>query len=1027
MIMPKDLPKIYDPQKTEDEIYQKWEKSGCFNPDNLDLPENAKTYTIVLPPPNITDKLHLGHISMLAIEDLLIRYHRMKGFRTLWIPGTDHAAIATQNVVEKKLLKEKGLTRHDLGREKFLKEVRKFLKKTQKTILRQIKKTGASLNWSREAFTLDAQRKKAVHKMFVDMYDAGIIYRGERIVNWCPRCHSTLADDEIEYKEQKAKFYTFKYSDDFPFAISTTRPETKLGDTAVAVNPKDKRYKKYIGKTFEVDFCGVKLKLKTISDRNIDMNFGTGALGVTPAHSMTDWQMAEKNNLEIIKVIGEDGKIREGFKNYSGKTTAEAREMIIKELKKQGLLEKEEEIENNLSLCYRCNTPIEPLPSKQWFVSVDKKIKRLGDKSLKEKAIEVVKKKQIEFIPKRFKKRYLDWMENLRDWCISRQIWFGHQIPVWYKRKTQNAKRKTWELKIYGEDIFNAIKENKKTIETRAGKSKKDDKYWGDFKQGDVIKFSLANEKTDSIISSVAPTEKVIEKVMYFETINEMLKTLDLNKITPDSSTEEYKKTMESFPGFKERLKKYGVWAFELKNDTISGSGNKDQEIYIGMNPPEGKNWIQDPDTLDTWFSSGMWTFSTLGWPRNFKDNKKSGDLKKFHPTQILETGYEILTLWVSRMVMMSLFALNEIPFEKVYLHGMVLDKHGKKMSKSKGNGIDPLDVIKKFGADSVRLTMLIGNTPGNDVKISEEKIESFRNFTNKLWNISRYIIQNFQPNSDLKINTKKLTFVDKWILIEMKNLITNINNDLANHRFSQAGERLKDFTWNSFADWYLEVSKFEKNKKEKSIILNIILKDLLKLWHPFIPFVTENIWGKMENKNLIMIEKWPEKEKYFEILGTPNEADGYVFDKVQSVIIAIRNARAENKIEPGKKINAIIYAGEHYGMIKNEKILIKSLRTGIDELEIKRKGQKISKAICILESGMEIYLVGATGGEKERAKNKKELDNLKKYAGNLEGKLKNKNFTRKAPEKIVQREKENLKKAEVKILEIEKYLKSSN
>ncbi|MCD6150015.1 valine--tRNA ligase [bacterium] len=893
----KDLPKIYNPQEIEDKIYKKWEKSGYFNPDNLELPEDAKTYTIVLPPPNITDKLHLGHVSMLAIEDLLIRYHRMKGFRTLWIPGTDHAAIATQNVVEKKLLREKGLTRHDLGREKFLEEVQKFLEKTQKTILRQIKKTGASLDWSREAFTLDQQREKAVRKMFVDMYEAGIIYRGERIVNWCPRCHSTLADDEIEYKKQKAEFYTFKYSGDFPFAISTTRPETKLGDTAVAVNPKDKRYKKYIGRTFEVDFCGVKLKLKIIADKNVDMDLGTGALGITPAHSMVDWQMAEKNNLDIVKVIGEDGKIRAGFKNYSGKTAAKARGMVIKELKKQDLLEKEEEIENNLSLCYRCNTPIEPLPSKQWFVSVDKKMKRLGNKSLKEKAIEAIEKERIKFVPERFKKRYLDWMENLRDWCVSRQIWFGHRIPAYYKLKTKSGKL------------------------------------------------------------------KAVEK------------------------------------------------------------------IYVGLEKPAGEGWIQDPDTLDTWFSSGMWTFSTLGWPQNFKDNKKSGDLKKFHPTQVLETGYEILTLWVSRMVMMSLFALNEIPFEKVYLHGMVLDEHGKKMSKSKGNGIDPLDMIKKFGADSVRLAMLIGNTPGNDMKISEEKIESFRNFTNKLWNINRYIDQHyfkhaFPDKKDISRKITENTKADKWIINKFIELIKSTEKDIKEHRFSQAGERLKDFTWNDFADWYLEISKFETTTN-KGMFLRMILNDLMRMWHPFIPFVTESIWeGRQGNKQeLLMIEKWPTINTYENIIdGKEN------FDLIKEIIIAIRNIRTKNKIPAGKKIKVIVQTDKETATsIKENEILIKNLRTHVEKLEIAESGKKPKNSAHQFVAGINIYvpLTGLIDIEKEKAKNKKELENLKKYANGLERKLKNKSFLEKAPKEIVLQEKENLKKAKVKIREIEKYLES--
>ncbi|NLC30561.1 MAG: class I tRNA ligase family protein, partial [Candidatus Moranbacteria bacterium] len=484
-----ELPKIYSPRETEDKIYQIWEKSGFFNPDNLNLPEDAKTYTIVLPPPNITAKLHLGHSAMLAIEDLLIRFHRMRGYRALWVPGTDHAAIATQNVVEKKIYNETGLTRHDLGKEKFLEKVWEFLKETQSTILYQTRKMGSSLDWSREAFTLDEDRKKAVMRMFVDMYKAGIIYRGERIVNWCPRCQSTLADDEVEHFEQTGKLYTFRYWKDFPISISTTRPETKLGDTAVAVNPRDERYRELIGQEFEGLFCGIKLKIKIIADHEVDMQFGTGALGVTPAHSMVDWKMAEKNNLAIVKVIDEEGRINSQFKKYSGMSASEARELIVSDLRENNLLEKEEEIKNNLSVCYRCDSAIEPLPSKQWFVAVDKPVEKLQNKSLKQKSIELAAEKQIKFIPFRFTKRYLDWMENLHDWCISRQIWFGHDIPAYYC------------------------------------------------------------ECGEIIISETKP---------------ETCPKCHSAKIT------------------------------------------------------------QDEDSLDTWFSSGMWTFSTLGWPDNFKNNRKS-------------------------------------------------------------------------------------------------------------------------------------------------------------------------------------------------------------------------------------------------------------------------------------------------------------------------------------------------------------------------------------------------------------------
>ncbi len=851
----------------EDKIYELWEESGFFNPDNLKLSKNAKAYTIILPPPNITDKLHLGHASVLSIEDLLIRFHRMRGFRALWVPGTDHAAIATQNVVEKKLFKEKGITRHDLGREKFLKEVWDFLGVTQATILEQTRKMGASLDWSRKAFTLDDERKKAVRKMFIEMYEAGLIYRGERIVNWCPRCQSTLADDEIEHKPQKAKFYTFKYSHDFPFAISTTRPETKLGDVAVAVNPKDERYKKYIGKIFEVNFVGIPLKIKIIADREVKMEFGTGALGVTPAHSMVDWQMAKKNGLEIVKVIDENGNIHANFGKYSGKNSLEAREMIVKKLQESTLLEKEENFENNLSLCYRCKTAIEPLPSLQWFIAVDKKIKKFGNLSLKEKALEVAKKNKIKFIPFRFTKRYVDWMENLHDWCISRQIWFGHEIPVWYKGK----------------------------------------------------------------------------------------------------------------------------------------------ELFVGENLPKDAGWVQDQDTLDTWFSSGMWTFSTLGWPDNFKNGKKTCDLAKFHPTQVLETGYEIITLWVSRMIMMSLFAIGEIPFENVYLHGMILDKYGKKMSKSKGNGIDPLDMIKLFGTDAVRLSLLIGSTPGNDMRISEEKIASFRNFVTKLWNIYRYAMQSDSKFGLFeKIARKDIkTVSDKWILSRLHEAINETTNDLKDYKFSMAGDKLQKFTWDDLADWYVEIHKIEKNTK----VLGYVLDKILKLWHPFAPFVTEKIWNDFNgDNNLLMVQKWPESDK--KLIDKKSEKE---LEKVMEIISKIRNVRSSYHIEPAKIITA--YARK----IKEKEVVEKLARIKVAENEAENK-----KLLEISTSGFSLKLDIAEfiDVQKELSLIEKEIKNLEGLVVKNEAMLKNKKFLKSAPKEIIEANGQRLSEYREK-LKIQKELKN--
>ncbi len=878
------MDKQYNASDHEDIIYKEWEESGLFNPDNLNLSDDAPSHTIVLPPPNVTDKLHVGHSAMLAIEDLLTRYKRMNGYRALWIPGTDHAAIATQNVVEKRLFKETGQTRHDLGREVFLKKVWDFATETQATILNQIRKMGGSLDWSRLAFTLDEQREKAVKKMFVDMYNDGVIYRGERVVNWCPRCKSTLADDEVEYKEQSAKLYTFKYSKDFPFSISTTRPETKLGDTAVAVNPRDERYKDYIGKTFDVDFVGVPLKIKVIADIGVEMDFGTGALGVTPAHSMVDYQMSIKNDLPMVKVIDEDARIHQGFGEYSGLTAVEAREKIAERLREAGLMEKEEELTNNLSVCYRCDTGIEPIPSKQWFVDVDKKLEKLGGKSLKEVSIEAAKSGEIKFTPERFYDMYIKWMENLHDWCVSRQIWFGHRIPAWYR--------------------------------------------------------------------------------------------------------------------------------------SVNDSQN-DVETYVGFDKPEGEGWVQDEDTLDTWFSSGMWTFSTLGWPDNFKDGVKSGDLAKFHPTAVLETGFEIITLWVSRMILMSYYALGEKPFSNVYLHGMVLDANGKKMSKSKGNGIDPLVVIDQYGTDALRLALMIGSTPGNNTKMSMEKVEAQRNFINKLWNISRFIITNYElaaTNEAQEISEGDMTAADQWILYKFNDLKAAVTKDINDLSFSQAGEKLIDFTWNDFADWYLEISKFEKNEGKK-IILAYVLKDLLKLFHPFIPFVTEVIWKKVST-TMLMVEKWPKSD-----LG--GEAIGAEFSLIKDIISAIRNARAENRVEPAKKVDTVIYAGDKVDVVMANEALIKGLKTGVGELSVKEKGEKIAGAICAVVGNIEIYLVGAVDTEKEKVRLEKEVENLEKFIASLNGKLSNKEFVDKAPEKVVTAEKDKLAKAEIELTKLREQLEN--
>jgi valyl-tRNA synthetase len=932
-----NLPKTYDSSLYEDEIYKYWEENGFFQP--LAYPPragqsvesndsgNTKSYTIVMPPPNVTGILHLGHASMLALEDIMTRYNRMKGHKTLWLPGTDHAAIATQAKVEK-ILREEGTSRHKIGKEKFLDRVRAFAKESHDTIMNQTKKMGSSCDWSREAYTLDETRSKAVRSVFKMMYDDGLIYRGERIVNWCPDCHSTLSDDEVEHKSQKAKLYFFKYDKDFPITIATTRPETKLGDTAVAVNPKDERYKEYIGKEFKVNFCGVKLNIKIIADWHIDMEFGTGALGVTPAHSQVDWQMAEENKLEIVKVINEDGLIRSGFGAFSGCDVYKTRKMIVKKLETDSLIEKTDEIDNNLSICYRCDTPIEPLPSLQWFMDVNKKIKRRGNKSIKELSVEAVKsgvfgREKINIIPERFEKNYFNWMDNLKDWCISRQILFGHQVPVWYKSPSLSPSGESSSPFLSSSDV----------AERRSG-----------------------------------------------DPVNNALK----------------------------------------------------QEIYVGVEAPDGDGWIQDTDTLDTWFSSGMWTFSTLA---NNPDQISiengtlkidSDDFRNFHPTQVLETGYDILFFWVARMILMTTYAIGDIPFQDVYLHGLVLDEKGKKMSKSKGNSIDPMTMIPKYGTDAVRLALVIGATPGNDLKMSEEKIAGFRNFINKLWNVSRYIIQTCEEGGSSSLSSRtseaqirdlvsknklKFTSAEKWIIEKMNDLIKSVRSDIENYRFSQAGEDMREFTKDYLADWYLEASKFEESEN-KEIVLTYVLQNLLKLWHPYIPFITETIWKNFNDSDLI-IESYPEFNTSVIASGA---RQSHEFELTKKIITSIRNARAENKVEPAKKVQAIISCANSRKIIESQIDLIKGMRTGIDEISFVDDLKEDGDAIKVVVGDIEIHLLGAIDKEKEAERIKKEIENLKKMIKITEGKLNNTQFVERAPKEVVEQEKQNLESFKEKL-----------
>lgn len=741
-----ELPKNYLPEENEDRIYALWEQSGFFNPDKL--PGKRKTpFSIVLPPPNVTGTLHMGHAAMLAIQDILIRFERMRGKKTLWLPGTDHAAIATQSKVEKEISKREGKSRYDLGREEFLKRVETFARESHDTIVNQVRKMGSSVDWSREAFTLDDVRNIAVRTAFKRMYDAGLIYRANRIVNWDPKGQTTISDDEVVYEERDAKLYTFRYVKDFPIAIATTRPETKVGDTAVAVHPDDPRYKKHVGKEYKIEFAGIPLSIKIVADSAVDPKFGTGAVGVTPAHSQTDAEIASRHNLPTPQVIDERAKMMvQGELN--GKKISEAREIIIDWLKKENLLEKEEAIKQNVATAERTGAIVEPLPKLQWFVNVNAKfklkkskikaIKSGSETTLKELLTAAVKNGDIKITPDHFEKIYFHWIENLRDWCISRQIWYGHRIPVWYCKAA-------------------------------------------------------------------------------------------LNRLP---------------------LMKAGC-----KEPTVSVAD-------VAACPACGGAVEQDPDTLDTWFSSGLWTFSTLGWP-----NEKSKDLKNFHPTSVLETGYDIIFFWVARMILMTGFLLGDIPFRNVYLHGMVRDEQGRKMSKSLGNSIDPLTMVEKYGADATRLSLIIGAAPGADIKLSENRVRGYKHFTNKIWNATRFALMN---TADFAPNKKPAyTEEDKKVIAELAALKKEVSQDIEDFRLHLAGEKLYQYFWHTFADKIIESAKPRlvgsdlKDKAAAQALIVTILVDCLKMLHPFVPFVTETIWQNLpaslkgKNAALLITAEW--------------------------------------------------------------------------------------------------------------------------------------------------------------------------
>lgn len=880
-----ELSKAYNAAEIEDKIYEKWEKSGYFNPDKLpgDRPD---AFVISMPPPNVTGVLHLGHAFENALMDIEIRYQRLLGKRALIVPGTDHAAVATQARVEDDL-KKQGIAnpRQELGRDKLLEKIRDFAESHKKIMIGQIKKMGTSCDWSRLAYTFDGPRSEAVNELFRRMFVDGLIYRGYRVINWSVKGQSTCSDDELVYVDQPAKIWYFKYSHDFPIPIATTRPETKLGDTAVAVNPDDDRYKQYIGQKFTVDVGAAKpLIITIIGDAAVDPKYGTGAVGVTPAHSAIDYEMYQNNkDIGIIPVIGPDGKmLTAAGPAYAGLPVLEAREKFVQWLKDQGLYIKEEESTHNVGTSDRFGDVVEALPMEQWFVDVNKKIPERGKtlKALMREAVTVGHEedanKIIKITPEHFHDIYLHWIDNLRDWCISRQIWWGHRIPIWY-----------------------------------------------------------CDDCGHYFYSSDVPSD------------------------CPKCNS---------------------------------------------------KKLHQDEDTLDTWFSSAAWTFSTLGWPT------ETDDLLKYHPTTWMQMGYEILFFWMARMILMTTYALDDIPFKDVYIHGILRAKDGRKFSKSLGNGLDPLDIIAKYGTDALRLSLIKGVTAGNDSRFFEEKIEGARNFVNKLWNISRYILQSVENPRLIENEPAAKSLSDDWILSRLDATIISVTAELDKYNFSSASELLHEFTWSDFADWYLEIAKIEGGKDD---ILLFVLQSILKLWNPFCPFITEYLYNELGAPEMLIVAAWPKK---FAI----DPDAGADFQITKDIITALRNLRSENKIEPAKLVTVSLIAGDKAELIKKEQEIIKKLAR-VESLNVLASGTKPDGYVGTVAGGVEIYLdlSGLVDTEAEKKRLAKETAEIEKYLTGLESKLANQEFVANAPEAVVAKEQEKLSAAREKLDKLREQLNS--
>ena len=875
----------YNPKEIEQQWYTYWEEKGYFHEE---VDTNKEPFSIVLPPPNVTGQLHMGHALDNTLQDILIRTKRMQGYNVLWMPGTDHAGIATQVKVEENIMKTEGKSRHDLGREEFLKRVWEWKQEYGSTIVKQIRSLGASCDWTRERFTLDEGYHEAVLKVFVALYEKGLIYRGERITNWCPNCLTALSDIEVEHEDENGHLWHIKYpvigEEDVFLTVATTRPETMFGDVAVAVNPNDERYAHLVGKELLLPF--VNRHIPIIADEYVDQSFGTGCVKITPAHDPNDFEMGQRHNLESIVVMNPDGTMNAGAGHFVNMPRELARKQVVAELEAQGLLEKVEEHGHSVGHCSRCNTTVEPMVSKQWFVSME---------PLAKPALEVVRDKSIEFVPERFTKTYTNWLESIRDWCISRQLWWGHRIPAWYCQDC-------------GETI-----------------------------------------------------------------------------VTTETLTE--------CPHCHGKVE-------------------------------------QDPDVLDTWFSSALWPFATMGWPDNTEE------VKHWYPTSVMVTGYDIIFFWVARMIFMGLEFKEEIPFKHVFIHGLVRDSQGRKMSKSLGNGINPLEVIEEYGADALRFTLVTGNTPGNDMRFYMERVEANRNFANKIWNASKFVLMNLEGFDESFVpSAEDYTLADKWILEEYNKTVTNITNNLDKFELGEAASAVYDFIWNTYCDWYIELAKPRLYNKEggrdrqtAQYLLVSILRHMMELLHPFMPFVTEHIWQHLPHEGeSIMVAPWPSTLS-MEGFGSAAAHMNVMMDGIKG----IRNMRAEMNVPMGKRSEVILVPAteELKGILETHGDYFHTLGWAEKVTVLSPDSPKPENATVTVVNGLEVYLLlkDLIDADKEKERIATEQATVLKEIARLEGKLNNQGFLAKAPEAVVAKEKEKLEEYKQKqqaLNEREEFLKT--